>query len=202
MLKIEHGVTVGRAVVARRSVDEHALVGIVDRRVIATLHHFAVRHIGQLKSLVTLGVGHFKTRSHDSAAEERLACRVGNPCAVNNEEIVVETGHKRIGDATPHTVVVACHVIKTAKVELNLLGFGSLNLKCRTIAWQDAGHLRTTHGIYRNLPFGLAGIPGNDGVAECQRQKHYEYQCLFHFLSDLNINGKNSLRQRRHVSHS
>ncbi len=156
MLQIEHrvallclrlilgrGVHHGAAPAARR-------LAVILHRTYLTLGHATLRTV--VVALVALG--HLYSTRLAAASEEGIGGGVDHRHAVDNEEIVVEAHHQRVGTSRPHALCVALHVVLlAADVHLHTLCLGSTQTEPRA-----AIAVQTREVVARHVVYGGRGV--------------------------------------------
>ena len=147
--------------------------------------------------------GHFDRTGVHPAAEEQRAVGIRGADPVHDEEIIVETGLQRLGEAAPYALLILLEGVELAAVDGHGLRLGSGDAELRAQVGINLGEFAPGHvgsGAERfgGNRRGGGTLPGGQGGERREAQDHIS----FHRIHHLKSLWANSYRQRRQVSHS
>ena len=154
VLDIDHGIVLTALVVAGRRVDHQRTPRLVDLREIPYAADLTARHVLHLEVVRPCLLDLDGTRPAATAIE-CLTGGIGHRHAVDNQEIVVESGHLRFGGHRPCAVIGLLHVVlRATEVDLNELGLRGSHAEHHAVVLQHS-RIRATvdigHGRIRSL---------------------------------------------------
>ena len=136
VLQIEHRIfCLWILFIIGRCIDIASALGLLRLGPIITLAHLSVRNVLIVGIICSLGrvLRYVDSTRHASATIIGIASRVGDLHTIHEEEIVMETYHKRVAGSCPNTISIFRHwVLLTANVEYHFLSFRCLDRELGT----------------------------------------------------------------------